>query len=82
MKKLTEWWPVLWLPAINLWNAPHMTQSLTLNEVKDRLKMLDEVILLEVLDISAEELIEAFSDRIEERQDYFIKDLELEEWED
>ncbi len=75
-------WPDLWFAAINLWNAPHMTNSLTLNDIKDRLKTLDEVILLEILDISSEELVEMFSDRIEERKDYFIKDLEVEDWDE
>lgn len=39
----------------------------TLNEMKEKLKSLDEVMLLELLEISAEDLIENFSDRIEDK---------------
>jgi hypothetical protein len=39
---------------------------------------LDEVTILEILDIHADELVEAFSDKIEERYDYIIAQLELE----
>jgi hypothetical protein len=38
---------------------------------------LDEVTILEILDIHADELVEAFSDKIEERYDYIIAQLEL-----
>ena len=39
---------------------------------------LDEVTILELLDIHADELVEAFSDKIEERYDYIVAQLELE----
>jgi hypothetical protein len=39
----------------------------TLEEVKQKLKTLDEVLLMEVLEVSSEDLVEVFSDRIEER---------------
>ena len=85
MKNLDKWWPRLWFPAINLWNVPHKAETimpLTQEEIKARLKMLDEISLLEILEISSEEIVERFSDRIEKRGDYFIKDLEDEEWDD
>lgn len=41
--------------------------SLTFADIKDRLKQYDETTLLELLDVSAEELVEAFEHRIEER---------------
>lgn len=41
----------------------------TLEELKERLSMLDEVLLLEILDIHSDELVEAFEDKIEENQD-------------
>lgn len=41
----------------------------TLEELKERLAMLDEVLLLELLDIHSDELVEAFEDKIEENQD-------------
>jgi hypothetical protein len=53
---------------------------LTLEEVKEKLKQLDETSLLEILEISSEEIVERFTDKIEEKEDYFIKDLEEEEW--
>ena len=54
--------------------------SLTLEEVKEKLKQLDETTLLEILEINSEEIVERFSDKIEDREDYFITDLEEEEW--
>jgi len=39
---------------------------------------LDEVTILEILDIHADELVEAFSNKIEERHDYIMAQLELE----
>ena len=56
--------------------------SLTLEEVKERLKQLPEIDLLEILEISSEDIVEKFEDKIEDKEDYFIKDLENEEWED
>ena len=38
---------------------------------------LDEVTILELLDIHADELVEAFSDKIEEKQNYIRTQLEL-----
>ena len=38
----------------------------TLTELSDWLKSLDEVSLMELLDISSEDLIDRFEDRIEE----------------
>lgn len=43
---------------------------------------LDEVTILEILDIHADELVEAFSDKIEERYDYIVAQLELEQNDD
>lgn len=43
--------------------------SLTLVELKEKLIKLDEVTLLEVLEISSEDLVERFVDVIEERFD-------------
>ena len=41
--------------------------TITINELKEKMKSLDEVLLLELLEISAEDLIENFSDRIEDK---------------
>jgi len=50
--------------------------SLTFEEIKERLKRLDEVTLLEVLNISSEELVERFDDIIEDKQEELEEDLE------
>lgn len=49
---------------------------LTLNDVKDRLKQQDEVSLLEILDISAEDIVERFGDIIEDNYETLREDLE------
>ena len=46
------------------------TKQIPLNELKRRIAdTLDEVSILELLDIHADELVEAFSDKIEDRKD-------------
>jgi len=55
--------------------------SLTVEDIKEKLKQLDEVSLLEILEINSEDLVERFADKIEEKGEYFITDLEEEEWE-
>lgn len=40
---------------------------LTLVDLQDKLKQIDEVSLLEVLDISSEDIVDRFGDKIEER---------------
>ena len=49
--------------------------TMTLEDLKESLQHLDEVTLLEVLDITSEELVEMFVDRIEERFDYLENEL-------
>ena len=49
---------------------------LTLNDIKDRLKQQDEVSLLEILDISAEDIVERFGDIIEDNYETLREDLE------
>lgn len=54
--------------------------SLLLEEAKSRLMRLDEITLLEVLDISSEDLVERFVDLIEEKlDDGLLDDLEEED---
>jgi hypothetical protein len=54
---------------------------LTLEDIKDKLKTLPEIDLLEVLEISSEDLVDRFSDKIEDKMEYLINDLEDEEYE-
>lgn len=53
---------------------------LTLNDVKDRLKQQSEIHLLEILDVSSEDIVDRFSDIIEEHYESFAEELEDEEY--
>jgi len=48
----------------------------TFPELLEKLKEFDEVTLLEILDISSEEIIERFQDFIEDRYDKLVQDLQ------
>ena len=48
----------------------------TLEDIKDKLKQLDEVTLMEVLEITSEDLIDRFVDRIEQKQETLEIDLD------
>lgn len=50
--------------------------SLTLRDIMERMAQLDEITLLEVLDISSEEIVERFADKIENKFDDLEIDLE------
>ena len=51
---------------------------LTLNELCERLKHIDEISLMEVLEINSEEIVDRFVDKIEERIDDLQLDFEAE----
>jgi hypothetical protein len=51
----------------------------TFEEVKEELKRIDEVSLLEVLDIASEDLVDRFQDKIEEKIDDLAREFEDEE---
>lgn len=48
----------------------------TLEDIKDKLKQLDEVTLMEVLEITSEDLVERFADRIEQKEDTLENDFD------
>lgn len=50
--------------------------NLTFNELKDRLKQIDEVSLLELLNIHSDDLVERFEDYIEDKQEELMKEVE------
>ena len=50
--------------------------SLTLRDIMERMGKLDEITLLEVLNISSEEIIERFADKIEDKFDELEIDLD------
>jgi|TARA_E500000318_G_scaffold47818_1_gene44994 hypothetical protein len=49
--------------------------ALTIHDICDRLKNLDEISLLEVLDISSEDIVDRFNDKIEEKADELEEEL-------
>ena len=51
--------------------------SLTHSDICEKLKQMDEITLLEILDISAEDIVDRFEDFIEQRRENFEEDLEL-----
>lgn len=53
--------------------------SLTIYELQDRLKGIDELSLLEILNIDSEEIVEKFIDKIEEKFDKLSKEYEDED---
>ena len=50
--------------------------NITFEELKEALKRLDEVTLLELLGLQSDDLVERFDDVIEKKQEYLIKELE------
>jgi hypothetical protein len=47
-----------------------------LEELKEKLRNVDEVALLEMLNINSDELVKRFADEIEENIDKLIKELD------
>lgn len=47
----------------------------TFHEIKTCLKQLDEILLLELLNVTSEDLVERFADVIEENHDRFEHEL-------
>jgi hypothetical protein len=50
--------------------------ALTLNDIKDRLKMINEIDLLELLEINSEDIVERFTDLIEDNFDKLEREVE------
>ena len=50
--------------------------TLTLLELQERLKRLDELSLLELLNITSEEIVEMFIDRIEDNFDQLVDEVD------
>jgi hypothetical protein len=59
--------------------ALRFMNELTINELKDKLAQLDELTILELLDISSEELVEFLTDQIVEKYDDIIGQFQDEE---
>lgn len=56
--------------------------AVTFEEVCERLKRIDEISLLEVLNLSSEDLVERFRDVIEERYELLAPEFDSEDSED
>ena len=52
---------------------------LTLEELRERLKSLDEITLVELLGLTTEDLVKAFSDSIEDNFETLINEVDWEE---
>ena len=52
---------------------------MTFNELCERLKELEETLLLEVLDINSHQIVDRFHDLVEQKRDYLEDDLELDD---
>ena len=50
--------------------------ALTLNDIKDRLKQINEIDLLELLEINSEDIVERFTDLIEDNFDKLEREVE------
>jgi hypothetical protein len=53
--------------------------ALTLTDLQEKLKQIDEISLMEILEISSEDLVQRFLDKIEERYDSLIEEFEEED---
>lgn len=49
--------------------------AVTFTDLLDKLKQIDETSLLEILDISSEDIVERFSDLIEDRFDALVQEF-------
>ena len=56
---------------------------MTFNELCEKLKEIEETLLLELLNINSSQIVDRFEDVVEERRDYIEDDLEADNiWED
>ena len=49
--------------------------ALTIRDICDKLYQLDEITLLEVLDITSEEIVDRFLDKVEDKADQLEEEL-------
>jgi hypothetical protein len=50
--------------------------TITFEELKEALKRLDEITLLELLGLQSDDLVERFDDVIEKKQEYLTKEID------
>lgn len=49
---------------------------MTFTELCEKLKRIDEILLLEILEINSEEIVDRFEDRVDEKRDQIEEDME------
>ena len=49
--------------------------NLTIDELKDKLMQFDETIIIELLDLTAQDILDRFEDIIEEKYDILVKEI-------
>ena len=54
----------------------NVLNNITFEELKEALKRLDEITLVELLGLQSDDLVERFDDVIEKKQEYLIKELD------
>lgn len=52
---------------------------MTFTELCERLKQVEETLLLELLDINSGQIVDRFEDVVEEKRDYLEDDLEIDD---
>ena len=50
-----------------------------MNRLNEKLRRLDELLLMDLLEITSEDIVDRFQDKIEEKYDYLLRELEEEE---
>jgi len=53
--------------------------AITLTELQEKLKLIDEISVMEILEITSEDLANRFIDRIESKYDQLITEFEADE---
>ena len=53
-----------------------------MNRLLEQLKQLDEITLLELLEITSEDIIDAFLDKIRDKENYLYSQLEEEDFDE
>ncbi len=56
--------------------STNVNATITFEELKEALKRLDEITLLELLGLQSDDLVERFDDVIEKKQEYLTKEID------
>ena len=67
------------VPASSAFQS-HLSRIVNKVELIQKLRTLDEVTLLEALEISSDDIVDAFLDKINEKLDYLYKQVKDQDW--